>query len=70
MEADYHARLAGWIIDRNPMCKHVTGIQVTALRASKLVTQAKSKLQASNYARNRSHGGANRKATHVIRWRC
>ena len=38
--ADHHARLACWISDRSPMCKHITAPQVTALLASKLVTQA------------------------------
>ena len=38
--ADHHARLACWISDRSPMCKHITETQVTALLASKLVTQA------------------------------
>ena len=38
--ADHHARLACWISDRSPMCKHITTPQVTALLASKLVTQA------------------------------
>jgi hypothetical protein len=37
---DHHARLACWITDRSPMCKHITGTQVTALLASELVTQA------------------------------
>lgn len=40
LQADHHARLARWISDRSPMCKHITGNQVTALLASKLVTQA------------------------------
>ncbi len=38
--ADHHARLACWISDRSPMCKHITAPQVTALLASKLVTEA------------------------------
>jgi hypothetical protein len=37
--ADHHARLACWISDRSPMCKHITAPQVTALLASKLVTE-------------------------------
>jgi len=37
--ADHHARLACWISDRSPMCKHITGTQVTALLASKMVTE-------------------------------
>jgi hypothetical protein len=40
LEADHHKRLACWVSDRSPMCKHITGTQVTALLASKLVTQA------------------------------
>ncbi|MGJ8627092.1 MAG: helix-turn-helix domain-containing protein [Sulfitobacter sp.] len=40
LEADHHARLACWISDRSPMCKHITGTQVSALLASKLVTEA------------------------------
>ncbi|MBU2981993.1 hypothetical protein KO498_09225 [Lentibacter algarum] len=40
LHADHHARLAGWINDRSPMCKHITGTQVTALLAAELVTQA------------------------------
>ncbi|MEO0861281.1 MAG: helix-turn-helix domain-containing protein [Pseudomonadota bacterium] len=40
LQADHHARLACWISDRNPMCKHITAPQVTALLASNLVTQA------------------------------
>jgi len=38
--ADHHARLACWISDRSPMCKHIRAPQVTALLASKLVTEA------------------------------
>ena len=38
--ADHHARLACWISDRSPMCKHITGTQVTALLASKMVSEA------------------------------
>ena len=40
LQADHHARLACWISDRSPMCKHITAPQVTALLASKLVTKA------------------------------
>jgi tagatose-1,6-bisphosphate aldolase non-catalytic subunit AgaZ/GatZ len=40
LEADHHARLACWISDRSPMCKHISAPQVTALLASKLVTEA------------------------------
>jgi len=39
-EADHHKRLACWISDRSPMCKHITGTQVTALLASKMVSEA------------------------------
>lgn len=40
VEADHHARLACWISERHPMCKHITSYQVTALLASKLVNEA------------------------------
>ncbi|WP_240910315.1 helix-turn-helix domain-containing protein [Pontivivens nitratireducens] len=40
LEADHHARLACWISDRSPMCKHITAKQIDGLLASKLVTQA------------------------------
>ena len=40
LEADHHARLACWISDRSPMCKHITATQVSALLASMLVTEA------------------------------
>ena len=40
LQADHHARLACWISDRSPMCKHITPTQVTALLASKSVTEA------------------------------
>ncbi|MEP3052516.1 hypothetical protein [Ascidiaceihabitans sp.] len=40
LAADHQARLACWISDRSPMCKHITGTQVTALLVSKLVTEA------------------------------
>ncbi len=39
-EADHHNRLACWISDSHPMCKHITPTQVTALLGSKLVTEA------------------------------
>ena len=39
-QADHHKRLACWISNRNPMCKHITASQVTALLALKLVTTA------------------------------
>ncbi|MCF2869903.1 helix-turn-helix domain-containing protein [Octadecabacter sp. G9-8] len=40
LQVDHHKRLACWISDRSPMCKHITAPQVTALLASKLVTTA------------------------------
>ena len=40
LEADHHKRLACWISDRSPMCKHITAKQIDGLLASKLVTQA------------------------------
>jgi hypothetical protein len=40
LQVDHHARLACWVSERSPMCKHITAPQVTALLASKLVTQA------------------------------
>jgi hypothetical protein len=40
LAADHPARLACWISDRSPMCKHITGTQVTALLASKMVSEA------------------------------
>jgi len=40
LQAEHHARLACWISDRSPMCKHITPTQVTALLASKMVTGA------------------------------
>ena len=40
LQVDHHARLACWINDRSPMCKHITAPQLTALLASKLVTQS------------------------------
>jgi hypothetical protein len=39
-QADHHERLACWISDRSPMCKHITAPQVTALLALKLVSRA------------------------------
>ncbi|MBE0455805.1 MAG: hypothetical protein IBX58_19440 [Roseovarius sp.] len=38
LAADLHARLAAWVRDRSPMCKHITAPQVTALVAAGLVT--------------------------------
>lgn len=38
MAADHHARLAAWVRNRSPMCKHITAPQVTALVAAGLVT--------------------------------
>ena len=40
LQADHHQWLACWISDRSPMCKHITGTQVTALLASKMVSEA------------------------------
>jgi hypothetical protein len=40
LEANHHTRLASWISDSHPMCKHITAPQVAASLASKLVTQA------------------------------
>lgn len=38
LAADHHARLAAWVRDRSPMCKHITAPQVTAMVAAGLVT--------------------------------
>jgi len=38
LTADHHARLAAWVRDRSPMCKHIATPQVTALLAAGLVT--------------------------------
>ncbi len=38
LAADHHARLAAWVRDRSPMCKHITAPQVTTLVAAGLVT--------------------------------
>lgn len=38
LAADHQALLAVWVRDRNPMCKHITAPQVTALMAAGLVT--------------------------------
>jgi len=38
LAADHHARLAAWVRDRSPMCKHITAPQVTALVVAGLVT--------------------------------
>ena len=38
LTADHHTRLAAWVRDRSPMCKHITAPQVTALVAAGLVT--------------------------------
>jgi hypothetical protein len=40
LRADHHARLACWVSERSPMCKHITAPQAIALLASKLVSQA------------------------------
>jgi hypothetical protein len=39
LAADHNARLAAWVRDRSPMCKHITAPQVTALVAAGLVTE-------------------------------
>lgn len=39
VQADHHARLVGWILDRSPMCKYITPHQVTELVAANLVTK-------------------------------
>jgi hypothetical protein len=36
---DHQMRLAGWVRDRSPMCKHITAPQVAALMAAQLVTE-------------------------------
>ena len=38
LAADHHARLAAWVRDRSPMCKHITAPQVKELMAAGLVT--------------------------------
>lgn len=38
LTADHHARLAAWVRDRSPMCKHITAPQVKVLMAAGLVT--------------------------------
>ncbi|MBL4918671.1 hypothetical protein [Szabonella alba] len=38
LTADHHVRLAAWVRDRSPMCKHITAPQVTALVTAGLVT--------------------------------
>jgi len=40
LQADHHARLACWISDRSPVCKHITAKQIDGLLASKLLTLA------------------------------
>ena len=40
LQAGHQARLASWISDRSPMCKHITAKQIDGLLASKLVTEA------------------------------
>lgn len=49
LAADHHARLAAWVRDRSPMCKHITAPQVTALVAAGLVTDGQ--LRAAGLAR-------------------
>lgn len=39
IRADLHARLAIWVRDRSPMCKHITASQVAGLMAARLVTE-------------------------------
>jgi hypothetical protein len=39
LAADHHARLAAWVRDRSPMCKHITAPQVAALVGAGLVTE-------------------------------
>jgi hypothetical protein len=39
LAADHHAKLAAWVRDSSPMCKHITAPQVTALVAAGLVTE-------------------------------
>lgn len=48
-KADLHARLAVWIRELSPMCKHITPNQVAALVAANLVSTAQ--LQAAGLAR-------------------
>lgn len=48
LAADHHARLAAWVRDCSPMCKHITAPQVTALVAAGLVTD--SQLRAAGLA--------------------
>ena len=43
LQADHHARLAFWISDRSPMCKHITAQQITVLLAAALVTETQVK---------------------------
>lgn len=38
LAAENHERLAAWVRNRSPMCKHITASQVTALVAAGLVT--------------------------------
>jgi hypothetical protein len=39
LAADHHARLAAWVRDRSPMCKHITAPQVADLVGAGLVTE-------------------------------
>ncbi|MDB4197517.1 hypothetical protein N9777_04450 [Ascidiaceihabitans sp.] len=48
MQADHRARLACWIGDGSPMCKHITAKQIDGLLASKLVTGAQ--IQAAGFS--------------------
>lgn len=36
--AEHHAKLAAWVRDRSPMCRHISPGQMQALVASRLVT--------------------------------
>lgn len=47
-QANLYTRLVGWIIDRSPLCKHITPAQVAALIKSNQVT--KEQLQAAGLA--------------------
>nr|WP_254435003.1 hypothetical protein [Ruegeria arenilitoris] len=39
-EAEMLAGLANWVMDKHPLCSHITPGQIDALLAAKLVTQA------------------------------
>ena len=42
LKAGHYQRLACWISDRSPICRHITGTQVRVLLASNLVARRKS----------------------------